>query len=179
MNVSIPDCFMIAFFVGLVFGLVYEVLRIIRLILRFKAAVFVCDIVFFILAAGVVVKLSSFLGNYVRIYTVLGFGAGVFTYIVTVGRLLNLMESAASTAWRMTIGKLLKKIGSFSKKSFVKIKQKVKAGFVKISKYFSNLPENRLKHLKSNNKKVYNNKRLDKIGEGGNNVIKADVRRGL
>lgn len=179
MNVSIPDCFMIAFFVGLVFGLVYEVLRIIRLILRFKVAVFVCDVFFFVLAAFIVIRLSAALGNFVRIYTIIGFGAGVFAYIVTVGRLLNLIESAASVAWRLTIWKLLKKISAFLKKSFVGISQKVKFGFVKVSKYFSKQPEKRFKHLKSTGKKVYNNKRLDKIGEGENNVIKASVRRGL
>lgn len=179
MNVSIPDCFMIAFFVGLVFGLVYEVLRIIRLILRFRAAVFVCDIVFFVLAAFAVVKLSTVLGNFVRMYTIFGFGAGVFTYIVTIGRLLNLIESAASVAWRLTIGRLLKKIGGFMRKTFVGIVQKVKLGFVRVSKYFSEQPEKHARHLKLTGKKVYNEKRLDKIGEGENNVIKANVRRGL
>ena len=54
MSYSIPDCFMIAFAVGLVFGLVYEALRIVRLILRFGAAVFICDIAFFMLAAAAV-----------------------------------------------------------------------------------------------------------------------------
>lgn len=179
MSVSIPDCFMIAFFVGLVFGLVYEVLRIIRLILRFKAAVFVCDIVFFVLAAFAVIKLSVLLGNFVRMYTIFGFGAGVFTYIVTIGRLLNLIESAASVAWRLTIGKLLKIIGDFMRKTFVGITQKAKSGFVRVSKYFTNKPEIASKHLKSKGEKVYNKKRLDKIGEGENNVIKANVRRGL
>lgn len=179
MSVSIPDCFMIAFFVGLVFGLVYEVLRIIRLILRFKAAVFVCDIAFFVLAAFVVIKLSVSLGNFVRMYTIFGFGAGVFTYIVTIGRLLNLIESAASVAWRLTIGKLLKKIGGFMRKVFVGITQKAKSGFVRVSKYFAEQPKIPSKHLKSTSEKVYNKRRLDKIGEGENNVIKASVRRGL
>lgn len=63
MSYSIPDCFMIAFAVGLVFGLVYEALRIVRLILRFGAAVFICDIAFFMLAAAAVFKLSESLGN--------------------------------------------------------------------------------------------------------------------
>lgn len=170
---------MIAFFVGLVFGLVYEALRIIRLILRFKAAVFICDIVFFVLAAFVVIKLSVLLGNFVRMYTVFGFGAGVFTYIVTIGRLLNLIESAASVAWRLTIGKILRKIGCFMRKTFVGISQKAKVGFVRVSKYFAEQPEKRFRHLKSDGEKVYNKKRLDKIGEGENNVIKANVRRGL
>ena len=170
---------MIAFFVGLVFGLVYEALRIVRLILRFKAAVFICDIVFFVLAAFVVIKLSVLLGNFVRIYSIFGFGAGVFTYIVTIGRLLNLIESAASVAWRLTIGKIIRKIGGFMRKTFVEIIQKVKGAFVRVSKYFAEQPEKRFRHLKSEDEKVYNKKRLDKIGEGENNVIKANVRRGL
>lgn len=179
MNINIPDCFMIAFFVGLAFGLVYEALRIIRLILRFKAAIYVCDIAFFLLAAFAVLRLSTALGNYVRMYTVFGFGAGVFAYIVTVGRLLNLIESAASVAWRLTIGRLLKKISGFIKKIFVGITQKIRAGFVRASKLFQNNRENHRTPLKSDSKKVYNIKRLEKIGEGEKNVIKADVRRSL
>lgn len=179
MNISIPDCFMIAFFVGFAFGLVYEALRIIRLILRFRAAIFLCDIAFFILAAFAVMRLSTSLGNYVRMYTIFGFGAGVFAYIVTVGRLLNLIESAASVAWRLTIGRLLKKISVFFKKAFVGIAQKTKSGFVRASKLLENKHENHRMPLQSGNEKVYNKKRLDKIGEGEKNVIKADVRRGV
>lgn len=179
MNINIPDCFMIAFFVGFAFGLVYEALRIIRLILRFKAAVYVCDIAFFLLAAFAVLRISTSLGNFVRMYTIFGFGAGVFAYIVTIGRLLNLIESAASVAWRLTIGRLLTKICGIIKKAFVGIAQKTKAGFVKASKLFQNSRENSGTHLKSDSKKVYNKKRLEKIGEGEKNVIKADVRRSL
>lgn len=179
MNINIPDCFMIAFFVGFVFGLVYEALRIIRLILRFKAAIFLCDIAFFILAAFAVMRLSTMLGNYVRMYTIFGFGVGVFAYIVTIGRLLNLIESAASVAWRLTIGRLFKKISVFFKKTFVGFTQKIKSGFVRASKLFEKKRENHRMDLKSNSEKVYNKNRLDKIGEGEKNVIKADVRRGL
>lgn len=179
MSVSIPDCFMIAFFVGFVFGLVYEVLRILRLILRFKIAVFLCDIAFFVLAAFVVMRLSVVLGNFVRIYTILGFGAGVFTYIVTVGRLLNLIESAASVAWRLTIGRLFKKIGNSISKLFVGIAHKAKSGFVRISKHFNEQTKSLRKPLQSTGEKVYNKKRLDKIGEGENNGIKVVVRRSL
>ena len=46
--------------------------------------IFVCDVLFFILAAGLVFRLSMVLGNYVRVYTIMGFGAGVFAYIVTI-----------------------------------------------------------------------------------------------
>ena len=100
MAYSIPDCFMIAFAAGLVFALVYEALRIIRVVFPFKVVTFICDIAFFVIAAGAVTKLSLSLGNYIRVYTVLGFGAGIFTYIATIGRLLNVLENAAAGAVR-------------------------------------------------------------------------------
>ena len=176
MYVSIPDCFMIAFVVGLIFGLVYEALRIIRLILRFKAAVFVCDVLFFILAAFGVMMLSKSLGNYVRIYTVFGFGAGVFTYIVTLGRLLNLAESAASIAWRKTIGKALKKIAQSTKSCVGTIRQKSESAIGKISKDLKERAENRHRDLKSPSETLYNKEKSKKLGEG-DHVIKAKVTR--
>ena len=176
MYVSIPDCFMIAFVVGLLFGLVYEALRIIRLVLRFKAAVFLCDVLFFILAALCVMTLSKSLGNYVRIYTVFGFGAGVFTYIVTIGRLLNLVESAASVVWRKTIGKGLRKISQFAKKCVGTIRQKTKLTIGNISKDFKERTEKRRKDLKSHPKALYNENRLQKMGDG-EHVIKAKITR--
>lgn len=178
MSFSIPDCFMISFAVGFVFGLVYEALRIVRLILRVRPAIFICDVLFFVLAAGAILKLSDSLGNYVRVYTVLGFGAGVFAYIVTVGRILNLAESAASVVWRKTIGRLLRFIGRKAKKMFGTIAQKIGSLFGEITKYLDDKKENRAKHLQLNHKPLYNKKRLDKIGESEEvHVIKATVRK--
>lgn len=178
MTYSISDCFMIALAVGFAFGLVYEVLRIVRLILRFKAAVFLCDVAFFILSAFAVFRLSESLGSYVRIYTVLGFGAGVFAYIVTIGRLLNLAESAASLAWRKTIGRLLRNIGKGSQKLFGIIVQKSRAGIGNISKHWKNVQKNRSKRLQSKPKMLYNKKRSEKIGEGEEvHVIVAKITR--
>lgn len=178
MSYSISDCFMIAFAAGFMFGLVYEALRIVRLILRFQAAVFVCDTAFFMLAALAVLGLSESLGNFVRVYTVLGFGAGVFAYIVTVGRLLNLAESAAALAWRHTIGRLIHYIVTSVKKLFVGIAQRSRSGFGKISEYCGAVRENGTKRLQSVRKTLYNKKRLEKIGEGEEvHVIKASVRR--
>lgn len=171
MYITIPDCFMIAFIAGLLFGLVYEALRIVRLILRFKAAVFLCDILFFVLAAFAVMALSKSLGNYVRSYTVLGFGAGVFCYIVTIGRLLNLAESAASIVWRKTIGKLLHSLGNSAKRAFVAFRQKTIALFGKLSKDLR-------KHLKFTPKMMYNIKEPQKYEEGERtHVIQAKVKR--
>ncbi len=178
MYVSIPDCFMIAFVVGLIFGLLYEALRIVRLILRFRVAVFVCDVLFFVLSALGVMTLSKSLGNYVRMYTVLGFGAGVFTYIVTVGRLLNLAESAASVAWRKTIGRLLHKLHKNMKTCFGAIHQKSQSAFSKISKDLKERKENRRRDLKSAPHTLYNKNRHIKLGEGEQaHVIKAKITR--
>lgn len=169
---------MIAFVVGLLFGLVYEALRIVRLILRFKAAIFLCDIIFFVLAAAAVMTLSKSLGSYVRIYTVLGFGAGVFCYIVTIGRLLNLAESAASIAWRKTIGRLLRSIANGVKKLFGKIRQKTALAFSNCSKDLRKHGENLGKHLKSRGNLLYNNKEPKKLKEGEKaHVIQAKVKR--
>lgn len=170
---------MIAFAVGLIFGLVYEAIRIVRLILRFRIAVFVCDIAFFILAAMAVCKISEFLGNYVRLYTVLGFGAGVFTYIVTIGRLFNVLESAASIAWRSTLGRLFHKIRLFIKKTFTKISHKSEEVFVKIHDYFDKQEKKRRERLNLSGKMLYNNEGNNiKIGEDEKaHVIKARVRK--
>ena len=170
---------MIAFAVGLIFGLVYEAIRIIRLIMKFRIAVFVCDIAFFILAAMAVCKLSEFLGNYVRLYTVLGFGAGIFTYIVTIGRLFNVLESAASVAWRRTIGRLFHKIGAFVKGTFAKISHKTKAFFVKVHNYFDEQGKKHREHLNLNGKMLYNNEGNNiTIGEDEKaHVIKARIRK--
>lgn len=178
MTVSIPDCFMIAFSVGLIFGLFYEILRIIRLILRFRFAVFICDVAFFIISAFCVCKLSEFLGSYVRLYTVLGFGAGIFTYIATIGRLFNILESAASIAWRKTLGKLFRKFSALIKKLTGKMLQKFKAFFVTIHEYSDKLKKNHQGHLNLNSQKMYNNKGNNLIGEGEEvHVIKAKVRK--
>lgn len=176
MGFSIPDCFMIAFAVGLLFGLVYEALRIIRLILRFKAATFVCDIVFFALSAWAVCTLSKSLGNYIRVYTILGFGAGVFTYIVTLGRLLNLAESAASVVWRKTIGKFLRFIGRNLKKAFGGIAQISRTKLSKTAKYINSKRKNVPKHLHSGRKMMYNKYISENNGEN-HNVIKAKITR--
>ena len=176
MYVSIPDCFMISMFVGVVFGLVYEALRIIRLLLPFRFVVFACDVVFFALASIVVMGLSEMLGSYVRIYTMLGFGAGVFTYIVTVGRLLNVIENAASNAWRKAIRAFFKMIFDAICKVFSSISHKCKSAFVKNAEYRKRRAKNTSQDLKSEADLMYNKKRLDKIG-GSANVIKASVRR--
>lgn len=63
MSYTVPECFMAAFAAGLMFSLVYEALRIVRVIFPFRIVVFVCDVVFFLLAALAVTRLSMALGD--------------------------------------------------------------------------------------------------------------------
>lgn len=181
MAYSVPDCFMAAFAAGLVFGLVYEVLRIIRLLVPLKSVTFVCDILFFLLAASAVTKLSLALGNYIRGYTVLGFGAGVFCYITTLGRLMNLLENAVMNTIRAVITAFFRTISHTAGKLFGAIAHKGAVILGKIHKFFSQRLETVHNPLKSKRKIVYN-KESHKDNNGGSDsghVIKAEVRRGI
>ena len=149
MAYSIPDCFMIAFAAGLIFAVVYEILRIIRIMFPFQVVTFVCDIVFFVIAAGAVTKLSLSLGNYIRIYTVLGLGAGIFTYITTVagavrsalsavfrffGRIFGRLFGAIAHVWAGVFGEINKICLSAEKKLRKPLQNKVKIVYNKESR---------------------------------------------
>lgn len=177
MNYSVPDCFMISLVCGFLFGAVYEALRVIRLILKFRAAVFVCDVIFFFLAALAVEALCPVLGSYVRSCTVLGFASGVFAYIVTIGRILNLLESAAAEAWRLTIGRFIRFISGKLKSSFGAFAHKMRAEISNVYNFSLKIGKKPLGYLKSHHKKVYNNSNSNNKGSETSHVIKAQVRR--
>lgn len=179
MTYSIPDCFMTAFAAGLVFALVYEALRIIRILLPFKVVTFVCDIVFFLLAAAAVTRISLLLGNYIRGYTVLGFWAGIFTYITTVGRLINRFENAIAGAVRAMLSSFFKALGKVFRSAFGFIAHKLSIVFGKINKISMNVIKKLRKHLKNKPQMVYNNRyRNNNNGRSEKgNVIQAKVRR--
>lgn len=179
MTYSVSECFMAAFAAGLLFALVYEALRIVRLLLPLKAVVFACDIAFFVLAALAVTKLSLSLGNYIRFYTVAGFGAGVFSYIVTIGRLMNFLENAVIGTVQHALASLFKWIGRGFKKAFGAFAQLCSGVFGEISKISSALRKKTRRHLKKAPNLVYN-KESFKDNNGGSvsgHVIKAAVRR--
>lgn len=180
MQYSIPDCFMISLLLGLAFGLVYEALRIVRLILRHKAVTFLCDIVFFILAAMAVFRISLVMGNHIRLYTLLGFGAGVFAYIATVGRLMNVMESAAAVCWRRTLGRLLRFIGRKLRDSVGAFAHILGSHLGKINNFLLSNAKKALSPLKMTGKKMYNKEDNNIMAEGSGNkhVIRATVKRG-
>lgn len=180
MQYSIPDCFFISLLLGLAFGLVYEALRIVRLILRHKAVTFLCDVVFFVLAAMAVFEISLVMGNHIRLYTLLGFGAGVFAYIATVGRLMNVMESAAAVCWRRTLGRFFRFIGRKIRDFFGAFAHIAGSHLDKINNFLLLNFKKAQGYLKKSGKKLYNKEDSNVIAEGsGNkNVIRATVKRG-
>ena len=157
MAYSIPDCFMIAFAAGLIFAVVYEILRIVRVMFPFQVVTFVCDIVFF---AGAVTKLSLSLGNYIRIYTVLGFGAGIFTYITTLGRLLNIVENAVAGAVRSALSAVFRFFGRIFGRLFGAIAHVWAGVFGEINKICLIAEKKLRKPLQKKVKIVYNKENI-------------------
>ncbi len=183
---NILDCFMISFICGAFFGLVYEFFRIIRRMFPLTAVIFLCDVCFFITAAFFVFNLSMYIGNYIRVYTLLGFGAGVFTYINTLGRIISFTEMLIINLWNNTVGALIMKL--------IKRTQNAIGVFAHISankfRAFDDFSKRTAKKLLSplhfTPDKMYNVKRnivsserRSRIAEnnGGKNVIQAKIRR--
>lgn len=184
---SILDCFMISFLCGMVFGVVYELFRIIRRVFPFFIVIFICDVCFFVTAAFFVFNLSLYLGNYIRAYTILGFGSGIFAYIQTLGRLVSKLEKAIGIVLRRTIGALFSKIASVIKNSIGAFAHKAAGQFGKINDFFALNVKKAISLLHFRHQKLYNKKRnittsIDENtnGEtfGGKNVINAKVYRG-
>ncbi len=185
MDHSIIDCFMIAFLCGLAFGVVYELLRVTRRLLPLQIVTVICDISFFIAAAFFVFKLSLYLGNYIRIYTLLGFGSGIFAYIQTIGRLVSFLESIIISILKKTVGAFFKRIASSAKKAIGAFAHIVASRFGKINDFSKRTTKKTFFLLKSKHQMLYNTKRdiiysQDKNnGEsfGGKNVIHAKIKR--
>lgn len=176
----IIDCFMTAFVCGMIFGIVYEFLRIIRRALNLFIITLVCDICFFLLSGIFVFNLSMYLGNYVRIYTILGFGAGVFAYIQTIGRIFSAMESMLGAMWGATIGRIIIKLRRCVNNSISSFAHIIALQFRRINDFISKRAEKADYLLKSTRQNRYNKKGKIISGERSENrhVIQAKVRRG-
>lgn len=180
MEFGILDCFMIAFFTGVIFGLVYEFFRFIRRIIPNNIVILICDICFFIAAGFFVFELSMYLGNFVRLYTILGFSAGLFTYIQTIGRLFSLLEIALLRFLRAMIGTVFACVAGIVKGAIRIIAHNTNAAFGCFHDFSKRIAKSASSLLHFNTKRVYNVKRnICNHGEniGGNNVIQVKIRR--
>ncbi len=180
MGFSILDCFMISLVCGLFFGLVYECFRILRRLLKLRAVVFICDVCFFIAAGFFVFQLSMYLGNYVRLYTLLGFGMGVFTYIQTIGRVISLLETLILNFLTIIFRRISSLLSATIGKGIGLFAHNVSAAFGRFHDFFCKHKKSATSLLHFKTKRVYNVKRnIINTGEniGGSNVIKAKIRR--
>ncbi len=180
MEFGILDCFMISFVCGFAFGVIYELFRLIRKLIDIKVVVFICDVGFFIVAGFFLFEISMYLGNYVRMYTILGFGCGLFAYIQTVGRLISAVENAVVGVFSAIGSKIAAYIKAVFDKVIGAFAHNVSAAFRRFSKISEGRKKSASSLLHFRGKRVYNVKR-DKVntGEniGGSHVIKAKVRR--
>ncbi len=180
MEFGIFDCFMIAFVCGLVFGLVYELLRSVRRLFDHRIIIFICDVSFFIVAGFFVFQLSMYLGNYIRLYTLLGFAAGLFAYIQTVGRLLGGIIIVLIRGLKAVFGKVFTAVGGVFKRSVGVFAHNVSAAFVRFNDFLKRKKKTSVPLLHFDTKRVYNVKRnIIQSGEdiGGKYVIQAKIRR--
>lgn len=169
---------MLSFVCGFVFGAVYEAMRLTRLILRLKIVTFLCDVVFFFLSAEFVFRLSLIFGDHIRIYTILGFGCGIFAYITTIGRILNSAEGAAAIVWRHTLGRLLRYICKKVRDFIGAFAHIMTSGFGKVADFFAIGKKKTRSPLNFQPDMMYNDN-TDYIGEGSDSAhgIKATIRR--
>ncbi len=180
MEYSILDCFMISFFCGALFGLVYEFFRLIRRMLPATIVIMICDICFFVAAGLFVFELSMYLGNFVRLYTLLGFGAGLFAYIQTIGRLFSSIEMLVIRTISATLGVLLARLFALLKGGIGIIAHNVATAFGRFYDFSFRTKKSASSLLQFNTKRVYNVKRdIETYGEniGGNNVVQVKIRR--
>ncbi len=180
MEYSILDCFMISAVSGVLFGIVYELLRLLRRIFRFRIVTFFCDILFFVLAGFVIVRLSMYLGSYIRVYTILGFAGGVFAYVQTVGRLVYAISSVLILVVDRSVGSILRFILKQAKGVFGVFAHNASALFGRIADFITKIRKKHLSHLNFGHDTLYNIKRDKKtIGESGrgSNVIKVKIKR--
>lgn len=181
MSYTVPECFMAAFAAGLIFSLVYEALRIIRVVFPPRAVTFVCDVLFFLLAAVAVTRLSMALGDHIRWSAVFGFGAGIFAYINTIGRILNLLENAVANAVRSALSAAFRWIRRIAAGIFGAIAHTASGVFGKITKIHSSYVKKHRKPLQNSHEIVYNKESPEENSGGSEtgHVIKAQVRRGV
>lgn len=104
---------------GILFGAVYDILRFFRLIFPGKRAVFVFDLLFFIIISPVTfLLLLSYNNGQVRVFYFTAALFGFLVYILTLYRVTGIIERGIASFIRKIIKKCLK--------SFKKVLQKIK-----------------------------------------------------
>ena len=104
---------------GILFGAVYDILRFFRLIFPGKRAVFVFDLLFFIIISpAMFLLLLSYNNGQVRVFYFTAAFLGFLIYILTLYRITGIIERGIASFIRKILKKCLK--------SFKKVLQKIK-----------------------------------------------------
>lgn len=169
------------FLTGFIFGLIYEGLRFLRLLIRHNAVVLAIeDVLFFSVFAFVCFTISLVIGSgYFRLYYAVCAFFGGIAYFFTLGKLLQFIFKriigSIKRFLRFVFGKIRKILGRI----FGAIKHKIEPVFVKCNKNIGTIVENAKKRLPKKRLILYNNKENSEVKKEGvyANVIKAQVRK--
>ena len=143
--------FMLSFLVGLVFGAVYDVLRIVRIVKKHhKTVVFIEDFAFIVFCAFWYFLFSTDLARgQIRLFVLIGMFIGFAVYLLTVGSITTRFASA--------IRMVYEKIESWIKRKiftpiYTNIKKKIVQNYISFKKRI----KSRKKNLKVRENVVYN-----------------------
>ena len=144
-----------AFFIsGILFGVVYDILRFFRLIFPGKRAVFVLDLLFFFIISPVMfLLLLSYNNGQVRAFYFTVAFFGFIIYILTIYRLTGVFERGIAAFIRKIIKKCLK--------SFKKVLQKIKKVYYNSTK----LSQKALQSKKKSKSRTSKKKEAETNGE--------------
>ncbi len=168
---------------GAVFGLCYELLRLLRMIFRHPTAlVFIEDTLFFAACGLVSFIIALWVGiGYFRVYYIAFEAVGAALYFLTLGRLINYcLRQAVNTAKKL-LRFVYRKIKPKAIVLFMPFVRKIKVLFSNIAEFCTGSIFNHKKHLKRTDEMLYNNNihSIENSGErgGASGVIKAKIRK--
>lgn len=180
MNVNTPIAEQMLYFYlcGIFIGLLYEILRILRKLIKHKNFLIGTeDVLFFSFCGFLLFGLSMNIGNgQFRLVYLISAAAGAFSYYFTVGKLINLICKVIFK-W---IYAVLGFVFSPFKKLIVIFVLKIKSLFVRLYKKIRLVVKNTFSHLKNNTGMMYNKlciKRNRSVKNDINIKIKAKIKK--
>ena len=143
--------FMLSFLVGLVFGAVYDLLRIVRIVKKHhKTVVFIEDFVFVVFCAFWYFLFSTDLARgQIRLFVLIGMFIGFAVYLLTVGSITTRFASAIRMVYEKIESWLKRKIFT---PIYTNIKKKIVQNYISLRKRI----KSRKKNLKVGKNVVYN-----------------------
>ncbi len=143
--------FMLSFLVGLVFGAVYDLLRIVRIVKKHhKTVVFIEDFAFVVFCAFWYFLFSTDLARgQIRLFVLIGMFIGFAVYLLTVGSITTRFASAIRMVYEKIESWLKRKIFT---PIYTNIKKKIVQNYISLRKRI----KSRKKNLKVGKNVVYN-----------------------